>query len=457
MHGQNGLGRARRWLIAVVASLGIAATAAAEERLTPAQLRADYDVLVDTLRHRHPDTAHSVAPLALDAALATLAQHIEVPLTRNEAWQHFAQINPVVADAHFVVTWPDHAALTKAHLSAGGALFPFEVRVDDAGGLTVVAQQGGAATPFARSRIAKINGVDARRVVQRLSQLVHGDTPAFRARLLSDRWYFYYWKVFGAPQRFDITLVRDGARSVSLPASRTLPRLVARRDDFDATFHFALLPGNAAVLTVNSFSWPGRERWFAFADAAFAQMREAGTRTLVVDVRDNGGGDDELWMRGILRHIADKPYRWASTYRKRVMEANPAKGEAVGDVVDGEVARLVEPERDDPLRFDGKLVVLIGDATYSSSVLFANVVKDYGFGTVAGARGGVVRARQSGGTRETALPNTGLVVGWPRFVLDPPRGKGGEAWLVPDRVVCDDPFDRMVAVRATLGDASACR
>lgn len=448
--------RGLRALIAMALIL-FATTATAAERLTPTQLQGDLRVLVDTIRHQHPDVAHSVAPADFDAALASLAHDLRKPLTRDEAWERFARINPLLADAHFAVLFDDPAAATKAHLAAGGGLFPFEVHIDDAGDLFVAARLGGAATSLARTRIARIDGVDSRRIVRRLLALVHGETPALRARLLSKRWYFYYWKIYGAPANYDFVLDRRGARGLREPASHTLPQTLAARANFEQTYRFELRPDQAAVLTVDSFYWPDPERWFAFADDAFAQMRKAGTRTLVIDVRNNEGGDDDLWKRGILRHIAGVPYRWASTYRKRIMQADPDKGEAVGDIVDGEVANRVQPEPDDPLHYDGKVIVLIGDATYSSSVLFANVVAHYGFGTLAGARGGVARTRQSGGTRSTTLPNSGLVVGWPRFILDPPGGRDGDAWLRPARIVCDDPFDRSVAVRAALGDASACR
>ena len=438
------------WLFAAFAVLATTAAGAAD-LLTPAQLKEDLRVFVDTIRNGHPDIAYSVAPADLDRALASLERDLDRPLTRDEAWQRFARINPVIADAHCGVFFDEPGKAVKAHLAGGGGLFPFEVHIDADDNLFIAARLGGEPTPLARTRITRIDGVDSRRVVRKLLALVHGDTPAFRARLLAERWYFYYWKMYGAPERYDLALDRRDARRRVEPAGRVLPQSLATRESFEQTYRFELLPDRTAWLTANSFAWPDADRWFAFADDAFGQMRRAGTRRLIIDVRNNGGGNDDFWMRGLLRHIADKPYRWASTYRKRVMEADPAKGEAVGDVVDGEIARRIEPERDDPLRFDGEVVVLVGPGTYSSSVLFANVVQDYGFGKVAGARGGIVRSRQSGGTRDTTLPHSGLVAGWPRFILDRPAGAGAAAWLTPDLVIRDDPFDARVAVDAIAG------
>jgi hypothetical protein len=52
-------------------------------------------------------------------------------------------------------------------------------------------------------------------------------------------------------------------------------------------------------------------------------------------------------------YIATSSYRWASGYTKRVMEADPSKGEAVGDVVSASLDRWLKPDPANPLHFSG--------------------------------------------------------------------------------------------------------
>ena len=87
----------------------------------------------------------------------------------------------------------------------------------------------------------------------------------------------------------------------------------------------------------------------------------------------------------------------------------------------GEIATWRQPQPDNALRVDGNTQVRIGPGTYSSAVLFANVMRDFGFATLAGA-GGAARQTQSGGVRDARLPHSGLVITLPRFILDPPAG-----------------------------------
>jgi C-terminal processing protease CtpA/Prc len=301
-------------------------------------------------------------------------------------------------------------------------------------------------------RIEQINGVPASRVAHQLLALMAGDTPALRANLLSRRLWSEYWRVFGAPKAFDLVVAKpEGpvhnrvAGSTKVPASLDLEGPAG----FAKTFQFELLPGKAALLTINQFVWPDQQAFKAFTKDAFTRIRDAKVKTLIIDVRENTGGDDDMWKAGLLPYIADKPFRNGSSYLKKVIAGRAGAGEKAGDVVHGFGDTWVEPDPNDPLHFSGKTYVLVGRVTYSSAVLFSNVVQDFGFARLAGA-GGYARSRQTGGVQRVILPNTHLEMTIPRFVLDRPSGEREPALVHPDIVLPDSPFDRMVTVNALL-------
>jgi hypothetical protein len=396
------------------------------------QFRDDIAFIRDAIAHTHPDPTFSADPTAIEAALNAAAQTAPASMSRDQAWQRLAALNAVFADAHLFVGYPDWRAESKSHLASGGTLFPYEVDLDPDGTLLIRARLGGGETPLKGARILAIDGIAASTAVAVLSKRVHGDTPLFRARLLAQRWWLYHWKMYGTGTHYRLTLERGGDQwKENAPASAETPAILRDDGAFDRQFGFTSEPGCAAVLTAGSFDHAFKERFLALTQAAFAQIREDGTSMLFIDISANGGGDDDLWLDGLMPYLATQPYRTGSAYVKKVIEPNPARGETVGQVVEGAIDTWRAPQTDKPLHFKGKVVVILGPATYSSAVLFANVMHDFQFATLTGT-GNAARRTQSGGIRRFILPHSGLALWVPRFVLAPPGGGKRDALLAPD-------------------------
>lgn len=437
-----------RVLMLVFALCSPMPAANAEEKLTVAQLQDDFALLKKSIAKVHPDLSYTADPRQMDLAFKSVQRQLRQPLTRDEAWRVLATLNPVFADAHMQVSMGDVEADAAAHIKAGGGFFPYEVQVDAKGDLLIRSEVGGGATPLAATRIEAINGVPAREVTQALLARTFGDTPALRANLLSGRWWRFYWKTYGAPARFELTLAQpSGLTRISRAAVTRLPYTTSQDQDFDQAYRFDMLSPQIALLTINTFLWPDKSLFYAFTEKVFAKLRQSRARALVIDIRDNGGGDDDMWKTGLLRYIADKPYRNGSTYRKMVIEGHVGATEKVGDVVDGQIQTWEQPEPANPLHFAGKVYVVVGRTTYSSSILFSNTMQDFKFGTIVG-QDGYARAGQSGGIQHVLLPNTkaGLIV--PRFILDRPSGLHGQDLIRPDLVIADDPFHPRAIIEA---------
>lgn len=436
----------RTWLT-LIGLLACSAVHATPARFTPEQLQQDLRAAREFIAVTHPKPDEWVSASTLQQAFQDAETQLGAPKTRDEAWRILARLNPVFADAHLGIFQPDWRKQAREFLRSGGAFFPFEVQVEAGGELFVRAELGGKASPSTRKRIERINGVAAKQVVDDLLGLVHGDTPEFRAQLLSRRFWFYYWKVYGAPARFDLAV--DG-QVLRQAASKAQGQALQLADDaaFEHMFHLKSLGQDTALLTINTFLWPDTEAFHAFTKTVFTRLRDEKVKTLLIDVRENGGGNEDMWKE-ILRHIADKPFRNASTGIKKVIAGRVGAGEQLGDVVHLSVTSWVQPHADNPIRFSGQVYVLVGGTTYSSAVLFANVVQDFGFGQVVGAAG-YARARQSGGIQTRTLPNTGLEVVSPRFILDRPSGLREPVLVRPDIVLPDDPFNPQGLVDALL-------
>jgi len=414
------------------------AASGATPTFTSAQLRADLVEIQRALHDMPADLARSADLAALERAMRDIDGKLErtEPLDRDAAWRLFAQLNPILADGHLFVGFVDWRGETRAHIANGGRLFPFEVQVTPGCELSVHGDPRSAVwLSQAGARIRSVNGVAAQEICEQMMARAHGDTRVFRADLLSRRFWFFYWKLYGAPQSYDITL--DPGGTERFEGSKELPGRLAAEENFDQQFDLEFVGDRSgadpttAILTLGSFAWPNKDQVLAFTRTAFESLRHWKIRTLIIDLRDNGGGNDDQWIEGVMPYIATKRWRTASTYRKRVVTPDPAKHEVVGAVVDGEIETWYPPQPDNPLHFGGDVYVAVGPGTYSSAVVMSTVFQDFGFGRVIGPNDSV-RANSSGGTRRTTLTNSGLIVVAPRFVLTRPSGAKQPVLLTPD-------------------------
>lgn len=429
--------------LALLHACGAAGATEAPQTFSAQELKQDLAELEAAIGRIHPDVEHSVRKAELARALSRVRAQLDRTMTRDEAWVAMAALNPVMADGHLVVTFPGgSSAELNRHLGGGGRLFPFDVHVAADGELFIRSALNGEASALQGRRIDAIDAVPGRQISQRLLAYVNGDTPAFQAALLSARFPFFYWKLFGDKQSYRLKVA--GVESV-VEGRGDMPVAYADRS-FEQLFRFEMPNARQAVLTLNQFYWREKSKFYDFTRDAFARMQAAGTQTLVIDIRGNSGGDDDMWVEGIMPYIASKPFRNGSDYVLKIIEGRQKEGQKVGDVVRGSQSTY-QPALDNPLRFTGKVYVLIGPYTYSSAILFTNAVQDYGFATVVGT-GGAARATQSGGTQNVKLSRTqiGLVV--PRFLLK--RPSGAEGLLEPDILIPDDPFRAATAIEALL-------
>ncbi len=73
------------------------------------------------------------------------------------------------------------------------------------------------------------------------------------------------------------------------------------------------------------------DRWLALTDSIFTELRDNACKHLIIDVRDNGGGDDQMWMQGIMPYIAKKKWQRMLHFAGRVRDIDEAYPGRVGE------------------------------------------------------------------------------------------------------------------------------
>jgi C-terminal processing protease CtpA/Prc len=189
----------------------------------------------------------------------------------------------------------------------------------------------------------------------------------------------------------------------------------------------------------------------AFLDDAFGMFIAKRASRLLIDLRDNPGGDNSFSDR-MLAWFADRPFRFCKRFEIKVSDAAIAANRRRVDALSGgadsislELAAAyanrkpgqrvdfqipwVSP-REGP-RFTGDVYLLVNRHSYSNTVLVAATVQDFGFGTVLGEETADL-ASTYGALEKFTLAKTGLEVGFPKARILRPSGATVSRGVVPD-------------------------
>jgi C-terminal processing protease CtpA/Prc len=207
-----------------------------------------------------------------------------------------------------------------------------------------------------------------------------------------------------------------------------------------------------AYLNPGNFSGD-EEKYRKFIDSSFAEIKEKESLRLIIDLRNNGGGDDSF-SDYMVSYIADKPFKWCSSFSlrtssilkervKQTKDTTSAFWKSVLTHEDGEAYPYsFEPyqPQHERRRFKGEVYVLVNRQSYSQSTVTAAQIQDYNFGTIVGEETGEYPSLYAS-IFQYALPETGILVNVSKGYLVRVNGNTEERGVVPDVLIKDHLLD----------------
>jgi hypothetical protein len=410
-----------------------------KREVQPDLLKDDINKWLDWVHEMHPDLSYTVKDIdKFYWTVSHLKDSISVPMTVLDFWKHISPLNNQLSDGHMIIGLVNQGIVTD-YLTNQKRFFPFEVVIQK-NELLISSVLGGGETDLIGSSILEINSIPIDSVLRSLLIRINGDSDRHRKALLEKKFSLFYMMFFGESDDFTIK-VKQGNNKITIVQDGlcVLPEIYGLKS-FEDNFDFELINKKTAILRVREFYWEDKEKYYNFMDSVFSVLTAIDIAHLIIDIRENGGGDDEFWMSGILKYIADQPYNWGSNYQKKIIERYRDPGEVIGTVKAGVIDTLITTEKDIRNKFRGKVSVLIGPYTYSSAILFANTVQDFNFGQLVGEPTGG-KSGQTGGIQFFKMPHSNLLAVTPRFYLERPRGGGLNEPVVPDVLISYDKLN----------------
>jgi len=436
---------------------------AQEDHVTAQQAREDLDHLYHGLRASAADLYSETPESVFEARYQEMRAGYDAPITPHALYTDFQRFTALARQSHNRMDglspgWP-------AFFSRGGPIFPLRFQVAHGEVIVSAAPQGSAVQPG--DRLLALNGEPNPIWLQRLTQHVSADTPALAYSILSQGEFYYVWLEYGVRDNFTVEIERDGSTQTltldAIPAESMWEleeiepgfSLAGREAGMLNTTTAYLRPGPFfdvdAETPDQAYAPAAVQRFTGFIDAAFERFIETGATDLILDLRDNPGGDI-AFSDPVVAWFADRPFRFASDFRVRVSAQTAASMQARIDAnPDGEhdVSRdLIElfanTEPGDLVSYDlpyaqprhgqqftGNVHVLVNRNSFSNAVTTAALIQDYGFGTIYGETTRDM-ATTFGAMEHFTLPNSGFRVGYAKAHIIRPNGEQETHPATPD-------------------------
>ncbi|MEM7083973.1 MAG: S41 family peptidase [Pseudomonadota bacterium] len=431
------------------------------EALPVEQVREDLEVMYQGLQNGHANLYAQRSPAEYFRFYESMRDAITRPMSRRDVQIAFARFAAFGKVAHANVGFPNDAF--EQFRNQGGRTFPFYLRIVD--GVVFVSENLSGHTDIQTGDVVTaLNGRPMSEWLDRVADHISADSPYIAHSLLEFTFARDLWAVLGEVDTFDLDLERNGdAFRVEVKATRRDQQRAAAVD-LTETFSLSgnerkfqmlderlgyLRPGPFYNVENPSELWDNTA-FVAFINQAFEQLLSQQAESLIIDLRQNPGGDNSF-SDPMLAWIADEPFRFCSLFLIRSSDeaaaSNAKRLDASGNLsgVSAQFAKeydrvprghlfpfdipFAEPRKGE--RFDGKVYVLINRHSYSNAVNVAAMVQDYGMGTIVGEKTSDL-ATTYGAMEQFSLPNTGISVSFPKAHIVRPSGDTQPDGVTPD-------------------------
>lgn len=270
--------------------------------------------------------------------------------------------------------------------------------------------------------ITHVNGKSVDEIKNKISQYLPGDgtieTGKMKyAELLFDAYYQLYIDSTATTYELDL-ITQAGEERIVQVEGTTIDQVNTIRESFSGDYLSLELKENYGYMRIRTFSEGAlRDNGYDFEQFLaenFKQLKESGTKNLVLDLRGNGGGKDDYGAL-LVSYLAKEPFGYFD--RIEVTKKYPGRAKRVGDqylMTSHNGLSTWQPKEDG---FAGKVYVLTDGFSFSTCADVATVLHHHGWATFLGEEtGGGYDGNTSGHTRTITLPNSGIIVNVPMWM-----------------------------------------
>ncbi len=430
-----------------------------DRELSPAALKEDFERLRFSLEEAHAGLYRYTPQAQMDKHFGALESKLSRPMRISEFYAGVLKLIAAIRDGHTRVRGPDDF---NTWLRQRPIRPPFAIHFEGRR-IRVLRDVSGGEPSAVGCDVLAVNGRPIGEVVDALLRYLPGDGHSQSRRInleYPDVFGGLFAMEYGETQTYVYRLrSADGKERdvevTGLSVEELEKRIGPLRPRPSGPLLSLRFEGEVAVLTVRSFG--GRTRsadgtsYPDFLIEAFRTLGKKKTESLIIDVRDNGGGDDEYGQM-LYAHLAPAPFRYYDRLQMNKEKYEFLRwigardtGRPLASLRRDEKGRLVRTDHPNlglkPPRepvFSGRVFILENGRSFSATGEFMTTVYANKRGVFIGDESGAgITGNTSGIMIALKLPNSGIMIPIPMvgYYMAGDHGPHPERGILPDHEV----------------------
>jgi hypothetical protein len=400
------------------------------------QVSNDIDYSIKVMEDVHPNLYSVISKDSFSTKTDSIKKLLPLKVSEIEAYKTLSKIFSQIGDGHTGGGW-------KFYSNRLAGLFrntlPYKIDIKNER-LFVAKNYFYRNTIPIGSEIIKINGKASSQCLSEVSQLISYENIAFRNYMLRIPIFWGLWNDFHS---FKITYKTPDSKTIRniKTSGGLISKILFFKDNKSSgkNYSYKTILGNIGYLEFNSFR--ALDKFKTFLDSTFKSIEAGNVKNLIIDIRNNGGGNSSLGDE-LMQYISKNDFRQFDSGFVKISNELNKKGKLnwidSSKRVIGSLYNFLDTSktklRENPLRYKGKSYLLIGGHTFSSATGFASSFQCYKVGKIIGTETGGITAC-FGDVYTFELPNTKLDVGVSYKKFFNACGVDNKRGVMPDYIV----------------------
>ena len=383
---------------------------------TRLQLQQDLDQLISSLEEDHPGLYWYQIRTEFEVSIRSVEKEIENGLNLLEYYASIRKLLAGIGCGHTRARIPT----SRMEVLVDSMWFiPFNISIINNG---IFLNQPNFNEIPNGSKLISIGKYNTEEVLTELRAMIPSDgfNISGKDHYISSNFqqlYSIYFQV--QPPAFDLSFLENGSpKHIEIKPVRFNelnteyigePLLSLVDSHLDETKILNVKTFSEGALSSNGFDY------YNFMVETFKNLKDTNTKNLIIDVRGNGGGNDDYGAT-LVSYITDRPFG----YFESIKVTDAYSG--YGTIVEEDGKRYMTSHRDLAVQhpaqfhFEGDVYILADGGSFSTTADFVSISKEVGAATIIGIEtGGGACGNTSGSTNRIKLVNTAISISIPMW------------------------------------------